>query len=62
MATHTSATIQFGNLGDNFVDIGELDDFTTTSVATVGQVAEPAITLLLSIGLLELFGFTHRRL
>lgn len=60
LATHTTASIRFGNPGDSFVAIGEFDDFTTTQVATTA-VPEPAVILLLGIGLLSLLGFVRRR-
>ena len=57
MATHTSASIQFGSPGSTLIGIGDFDDFTTTRVVTI---SEPAMTLLFGIGLLGLFGFARR--
>lgn len=64
LATHTTASIKFGDPNDpHFVQglgIGEFDDFTTTRIVTT-SVPEPAIILLLGIGLLSLLGLTRRR-
>ncbi len=59
MATHTTATIQFGLPNSPIEAIGEIDDITTTRVITIA-VAEPAVILLFGVGLLGLFGFVRR--
>ncbi|MCH9639208.1 MAG: hypothetical protein K0U40_06905 [Betaproteobacteria bacterium] len=58
MATHTTASIQFGSPGSSFIGIGEFDDFTTTRA--IVSVTEPTMILLLCIGLLSLIGFKRR--
>ena len=57
MATHTTASIQFGNPGDSFAAVGEFDDFTTTRVVSI---SEPIMILLFGTGLLGLIGFARR--
>lgn len=59
MATHTTATIQFGLPSSSIAAaIGEIDDITTTRVVVV---SEPAVILLFGAGLLGLFGCARRR-
>ena len=64
MATYTTASIRFGDPNDpHFVlglGIGEFDDFTTTRVPST-DIPEPAIILLIGIGLLSLYGFSRPR-